>query len=57
MESTGEPNRVQMTGNTEQCLQEMGADTFDIQLRGEIDVKGKGKMKTYWVKKNCIRSH
>ena len=51
MESTGEQNRVQISGETKQCLQHYGAASFMIVTRGEIEVKGKGLMETYWVKK------
>ena len=51
MESTGERNRVQISGDTKQCLEQYGADSFVITTRGSIEVKGKGLMDTYWVKK------
>lgn len=51
MESTGEPNRVQISGDTEQCLRQTGSKHYVIELRGEVEVKGKGSMKTFWVNK------
>ncbi|WP_413165634.1 adenylate/guanylate cyclase domain-containing protein [Capilliphycus salinus ALCB114379] len=45
MESSGEPGRIQVTEETYQRLK----DNYDLQPRGEISVKGRGKMKTYWL--------
>jgi len=54
MESTGQPNRVQISTETEQTLRRTGAEDFRIEKRGEVEVKGKGTMNTFWV--NCRRS-
>ncbi|MDQ3340430.1 MAG: HAMP domain-containing protein [Myxococcota bacterium] len=43
MESTGLPGRVQVSEATYAILH----DHFELEPRGEIDVKGKGKMRTY----------
>jgi len=51
MESTGKANRVHISSETEACLQHVGATDFDIAARGDVDVKGKGVMHTYWVTK------
>ncbi len=48
MESTSIPGRIQFSENTNRLLREAGG--FDIFQRGEIDVKGKGKMMTYFLK-------
>ncbi|OQV20223.1 Atrial natriuretic peptide receptor 1 [Hypsibius exemplaris] len=48
MESTGEPMKVQTTQSTKDLLTEMQSD-FKITLRGQVDVKGKGQMTTYWL--------
>mmetsp|Transcript_12471 Transcript_12471/g.18632 ORF Transcript_12471/g.18632 Transcript_12471/m.18632 type:complete len:504 (+) Transcript_12471:2979-4490(+) len=45
MESHGFPGRVHVSENFYEKIK----DTFDCELRGEISVKGKGKMKTYFV--------
>ena len=45
MESTGESDRIQVSESTYKLVK----DTYQLKLRGEIDVKGKGKMKTWWV--------
>ena len=45
MESTGEPDRIQISQSTYKWVK----DTYLLESRGEIDVKGKGKMKTWWV--------
>ncbi|XP_039210960.1 uncharacterized protein LOC120313282 isoform X1 [Crotalus tigris] len=47
MESTSLPQKIHISSATYQALLE--DDTYDIQPRGEIEVKGKGKMKTYWL--------
>ncbi|MEM9543821.1 MAG: adenylate/guanylate cyclase domain-containing protein, partial [Cyanobacteria bacterium P01_E01_bin.42] len=45
MESTGEPDRIQVTKETYKLLK----NRYDLERRGEIEVKGKGKMVTYWL--------
>ena len=45
MESTGIPGRIQVTGAVERRLR----DGFVMTPRGEIDVKGKGKMETFFL--------
>ena len=46
MESHGEDDRVQVTGDITQHLMEVG---YTTQSRGEIEVKGLGLTKTYWL--------
>ena len=45
MESQGKPGRIQVTAATYECLQHK----YLFEKRGEIEVKGKGKMTTYWL--------
>ncbi|MGB3402105.1 MAG: adenylate/guanylate cyclase domain-containing protein [Microcoleaceae cyanobacterium] len=45
MESSGEPGQIQVTETTYELLK----DQFLFQSRGTISVKGRGKMKTYWL--------
>eukprot|EP00164_Ancoracysta_twista_P007814 GFYU01011171.1.p1 GENE.GFYU01011171.1~~GFYU01011171.1.p1 ORF type:complete len:586 (-),score=123.84 GFYU01011171.1:176-1933(-) len=45
MESHGSPGRVHLSESTYNLLK----DKFDLEPRGEIDVKGKGKMNTYFL--------
>jgi PAS domain S-box-containing protein len=45
MESSGIPGKVQVTSSTYEILK----DQFVLEERGEIEVKGKGKMMTYWL--------
>jgi adenylate cyclase len=45
MESLGEPGRIQVTPQVAERLQ--GA--FDLTPRGEIEVKGRGLMTTWWL--------
>jgi class 3 adenylate cyclase len=45
MESTGEPDRIQVTGAVESRLR----DRFELEPRGLVDVKGKGPMPTYFL--------
>lgn len=39
--------KIHVSEATRQVLQEFGY--FQLQLRGEIEVKGKGRMRTYWL--------
>ncbi|MEQ8540403.1 MAG: adenylate/guanylate cyclase domain-containing protein [Coleofasciculus sp. D1-CHI-01] len=45
MESRGKPDKIQVTETTYQRLR----DKYELVERGFIRVKGKGKMKTYWL--------
>ncbi len=45
MESTGEPSRIQIAEGTHRHLQAC----FTCEARGEIEIKGKGKMPTWWL--------
>jgi adenylate cyclase len=45
MESTGLPNQLQISANTASLI----ADNFDLEARGEIDIKGIGKLPTFLV--------
>jgi len=46
MESHGLPNQIQVSETTYELLKEK----FLLEPRGEIDVSGKGLMKTFWLK-------
>ncbi|NEP56481.1 MAG: urea ABC transporter substrate-binding protein [Symploca sp. SIO2G7] len=45
MESQGASGRIQVTAATYECLKQK----YLFEKRGEIEVKGKGKMVTYWL--------
>ena len=45
MESQGIPGRIHVTARTRDRL----ADAFELEMRGEIQVKGKGPMTTYFL--------
>jgi len=45
MESSGKPGAIQVSSATYELLK----DKFIFEKRGEIEVKGKGKMMTYWL--------
>ncbi|KAG2446709.1 hypothetical protein HYH02_008274 [Chlamydomonas schloesseri] len=47
MESNGSPMRIHISTATHQLLQEAGG--FVMEPRGEISIKGKGLMSTFWV--------
>ncbi|XP_028163982.1 adenylyl cyclase 78C-like [Ostrinia furnacalis] len=46
MESTGLMDRIQVTKYTKQLLEVRG---FELESRGGVEVKGKGRMHTWWV--------
>lgn len=46
MESQGAPDCIQVTESVYEILK----DDYAFEERGEIEVKGKGKMRTYWLK-------
>jgi class 3 adenylate cyclase len=45
LESSGLPNRIQISETTYQRVK----DTFCCELRGQVEVKGKGIMQTYFL--------
>ncbi|KAK5639468.1 hypothetical protein RI129_011960 [Pyrocoelia pectoralis] len=47
MESNGQPLRIHVSPITKNVLDTFG--TFNLECRGEIEMKGKGKMTTYWL--------
>uniref|UniRef100_A0ABM5G345 guanylate cyclase n=1 Tax=Pogona vitticeps TaxID=103695 RepID=A0ABM5G345_9SAUR len=49
MESHGVPSKIHLSASVHQCLKDKN---FEMLERGEIDVKGKGKMYTYFLIRN-----
>ncbi|XP_060726359.1 atrial natriuretic peptide receptor 1 [Tachysurus vachellii] len=47
MESNGEPLKIHVSSATHDVLQEFNC--FHLELRGDVEMKGKGKMRTYWL--------
>ncbi|VVC32111.1 Adenylyl cyclase class-4/guanylyl cyclase, conserved site,Nucleotide cyclase,Adenylyl cyclase class- [Cinara cedri] len=47
MESNGEALKIHVSPQTKEVLETFG--TFNLELRGEVEMKGKGKMTTYWL--------
>ncbi|XP_014255995.1 atrial natriuretic peptide receptor 1 isoform X2 [Cimex lectularius] len=47
MESNGEALKIHVSPFTKEVLDTFG--TFELDLRGEVEMKGKGKMTTYWL--------
>ncbi|XP_076069616.1 uncharacterized protein LOC143041525 isoform X2 [Oratosquilla oratoria] len=47
MESTGLPFKIHITAATKEALDGIGG--FIMKLRGEMEVKGKGSMETFWL--------
>ncbi|XP_052753771.1 adenylyl cyclase 78C [Galleria mellonella] len=47
METTGQMDRVQVTKYTKQLLDGRG---YKLEARGLVEVKGKGRMETWWVR-------
>lgn len=45
MESTSIPGHIQVTETVAKLLQ----DRYILEVRGEIEVKGLGKKKTFWL--------
>ena len=46
MESLGEPGLIQVTANTYERLK----NSYQLEPRGSIYVKGRGEMETYWLR-------
>ncbi|XP_070492916.1 atrial natriuretic peptide receptor 1 isoform X2 [Chironomus tepperi] len=47
LESTGEPLKIHVSRATKIIFDKFG--TFHLELRGDIELKGKGKVTTYWL--------
>jgi class 3 adenylate cyclase len=47
MESQGESGRIQISEATYELVKD--EFEFECEPRGEVDVKGKGMMRTWWV--------
>ncbi|KAK3096096.1 hypothetical protein FSP39_023182 [Pinctada imbricata] len=47
MESNGMPLRIHVSPYTKEVLDTFG--TFELELRGAVEMKGKGKVTTYWL--------
>ncbi|XP_071098893.1 atrial natriuretic peptide receptor 1-like [Haliotis cracherodii] len=47
MESNGLPLKIHVSPQTKEALEAF--DTFDLELRGEVEMKGKGSVTTYWL--------
>src|SRR3989344_8283595 len=45
MESSGEADKIQVSENTYQLLK----DDYNFEFRGDVNIKGKGEMKTYFL--------
>ncbi|CAH1965088.1 unnamed protein product [Acanthoscelides obtectus] len=53
MESNGLPLKIHVSPATKTVLETFGS--FDLEYRGEVEMKGKGKMQTYWlIKENGV---
>ncbi|CAM9804068.1 unnamed protein product [Lampetra planeri] len=53
MESTGTVDRIQVTGETAQVLVSLG---YSCESRGSINVKGKGRLETFYVSVDTSRT-
>lgn len=47
MESYGEPMKIHISEDSANILSRFGC--FDIEPRGQVDIKGKGLMNTFWL--------
>jgi hypothetical protein len=47
MESSGAPMRTQLSESTARVL--LATGEWAVELRGDMNIKGKGVMRTYWL--------
>ncbi|XP_063296057.1 atrial natriuretic peptide receptor 1 [Pelobates fuscus] len=47
MESNGEALKIHVSTATRNVLEELNC--FELELRGDVEMKGKGKVRTYWL--------
>uniref|UniRef100_A0A7I4YNA9 Guanylate cyclase domain-containing protein n=1 Tax=Haemonchus contortus TaxID=6289 RepID=A0A7I4YNA9_HAECO len=57
MESNGKPGRIHLSGSAFTMLQQHYHGEYIIESRGEIIIKGKGVMETYWVNGRRSKAH
>ncbi|KAM7077847.1 LOW QUALITY PROTEIN: atrial natriuretic peptide receptor 2-like [Ciconia maguari] len=48
MESNGQALKIHDSSTTKEVLDEVQFGCFELELRGDVEMKGKGKMQTYW---------
>lgn len=48
MQTTGEPQKIHITEYTKDILDQLGC--YEAEFRTYLEVKGKGRMRTYWLK-------
>ncbi|OCT69553.1 hypothetical protein XELAEV_18040863mg [Xenopus laevis] len=51
MESNGEALKIHVSTATHSVLEELNC--FILELRGDVEMKGKGKVRTYWLQGEC----
>ena len=51
MESHGEPGKIHVSGEFKHAVETLHATSLEFIPRGELDIKGKGKMQTYFLEK------
>ena len=56
MESTSQENRIHCSEKVAALLREQGAANILTESRGDVYIKGKGKMNTYWIQSNDSQS-
>ncbi|GAA6079562.1 atrial natriuretic peptide receptor 1 isoform X1, partial [Tachysurus ichikawai] len=55
MESNGEALKIHVSEATRTVLQEFNC--FQLELRGDVEMKGKGRMRTYWLLGESMAEH
>ncbi|XP_002742255.1 uncharacterized protein LOC100378048 [Saccoglossus kowalevskii] len=55
MESSGKPSKIHISKATYMALSKFGV--FSMKRRGEVEIKGKGKMLTYWLQGTSSSLH
>jgi len=57
MESTGEPNKIQVSQQTADLLMSAGRESWLTAREELVSAKGKGQLKTYWLTRSRNRSN
>merc|ERR1711892_340645 len=47
LQTYGEPMKIHISSETAAALQSF--ESFNVELRGELEIKGKGVLTTYWL--------